>query len=253
MNKDRLLRKAKFIFFARSSCFSDRLPLVWLSEGSCGRIRTFSHVISFQYGSPCLYVTWGLNNRPVVGRISETKSHTIDMMVIIIISIIKWIVKHLIKDKQSMSYYQSPIKYYEWFVFSFSYFVYGKSGIQIIMTKMFVFSSAPPGKCQGSSLNISRMLPCANFPLPYSLVIPQVQKLLQLVWYFKFSRRRVWCSELSSETSSETSVDNHFTRQYIPEDNSELLQLVQPQNISSTSRSPQPEYIQINRFDIKFS
>jgi hypothetical protein len=176
--------------------------------------QDFYRVISFQYGSPFLYVTWGLNNRPVVGRISETESHTIDMMVIIIISIIMWIVKHLIKDKQSMSYYQSPIKYYEWFVFTSSYFVYGKSGIQIsaiipdIMTKIFVFSSAPPGKCQGSSLNISRMLPCANFPLPYSLVIPQVPK---------------------------------------------LLQLVQPQNISWTSRPPQPEYIQINRFDIKFS
>jgi hypothetical protein len=56
-------------------------------------------------------------------------------------------------------------------------------------------------------------------------------------WYFKFSWRRVWCSELSSRmychvkwlltdvsevrTASETSVDNHFTWQYIPEDNSE--------------------------------
>jgi hypothetical protein len=43
----------------------------------------------------------------------------------------------------------------------------------------------------------------------------------------KFSRRRVWCSELSSSLmmeavcTSETSIDNHFTRQYIPEDNSE--------------------------------
>jgi hypothetical protein len=37
---------------------------------------------------------------------------------------------------------------------------------------------------------------------------------------FKFSRRRVWCSELS-----ETSVDNHFTRQYNPEDNSEQIYL----------------------------
>jgi hypothetical protein len=49
---------------------------------------------------------------------------------------------------------------------------------------------------------------------------------------FKFSRRRVWCSELSSGLycrvgmmeavrTSETSVDNHSTRQYNPEDSSE--------------------------------
>jgi hypothetical protein len=61
------------------------------------------------------------------------------------------------------------------------------------------------------------------------------------MWDFKFSRRRVWCSELSSGMycrvkllstdvsevrtafiiRDETSVDNHFTRQYIPEDKSE--------------------------------
>jgi hypothetical protein len=61
---------------------------------------------------------------------------------------------------------------------------------------------------------------------------------LTFMWDFKFSRRRVWCSELSSGMycrvkssslmmeavrTSETSVDNHFTRQYIPEDNSEQL------------------------------
>jgi hypothetical protein len=52
---------------------------------------------------------------------------------------------------------------------------------------------------------------------------------------FKFSRRQVWCSELSSGMycrvksgmmmeavrTSETSVDNYFTWQYIPEGNSE--------------------------------
>jgi hypothetical protein len=70
------------------------------------------------------------------------------------------------------------------------------------------------------------------------------------LWDFKFSRRRVWCSELSSGMycrikllstdvsevrtasiirddheavrTSETSVYNHFTWQCIPEDNSEL-------------------------------
>jgi hypothetical protein len=53
----------------------------------------------------------------------------------------------------------------------------------------------------------------------------------EFFWDFKFSRRRVWCSELSSGMycrvkeavrTSETSVDNHFTRQYNPEDSSEL-------------------------------
>jgi hypothetical protein len=54
------------------------------------------------------------------------------------------------------------------------------------------------------------------------------------VWDFKFSRRRVWSSGLSSgmywraialmmeaARTSETSVDNYFTRQYIPEDKPE--------------------------------
>jgi hypothetical protein len=46
------------------------------------------------------------------------------------------------------------------------------------------------------------------------------------LWDFKFSRRRVWSSVSSlimeAARTSETSVDNYFTRQYIPEDNSEL-------------------------------
>jgi hypothetical protein len=60
-----------------------------------------------------------------------------------------------------------------------------------------------------------------------------------ILWDFKFSRRWVWCSELSSGIlctasslmmeavrTSETSVDNHFTRQYIPEDNSEHQMII---------------------------
>jgi hypothetical protein len=72
--------------------------------------------------------------------------------------------------------------------------------------------------------------------------------IFKMLWDFKFSRRRVWCSKLSSGIycrvkllstdvsevntassgmmeavrTSETSVDNHFTRQYIPEDSSQL-------------------------------
>jgi hypothetical protein len=57
------------------------------------------------------------------------------------------------------------------------------------------------------------------------------------LWDFKFSRRGVWCSELSSglycrvkwlstdvsevRTASIIRDDNHFTRQYNPEDSSE--------------------------------
>jgi hypothetical protein len=40
------------------------------------------------------------------------------------------------------------------------------------------------------------------------------------LWDFKFSRRRVWCSELSSGLYCR---NNHFTRQYNPEDSSECL------------------------------
>jgi hypothetical protein len=38
---------------------------------------------------------------------------------------------------------------------------------------------------------------------------------------FKFSRRRVSSLMMEAVRTSETSVDNHFTRQYNPEDNSE--------------------------------
>jgi hypothetical protein len=35
--------------------------------------------ISFDCGSPCLYITWGMNGRPVGGRSSETSSDPINM------------------------------------------------------------------------------------------------------------------------------------------------------------------------------
>jgi hypothetical protein len=41
------------------------------------------------------------------------------------------------------------------------------------------------------------------------------------MWDFKFSRRRVSSGMMDAVRISETPVDNHFTRQYIPEDNSE--------------------------------
>jgi hypothetical protein len=73
---------------------------------------------------------------------------------------------------------------------------------------------------------------------PHLILLLQVHMgmNMNLKWDLKFSWQRVWCSELSSRIycrvkwlstdvsevrTSETSVDNHFTRQYIPEDNSE--------------------------------
>jgi hypothetical protein len=43
------------------------------------------------------------------------------------------------------------------------------------------------------------------------------------MWDFKFSRRRVWCSELSSGLYCRVKWLNHFTRQYNPEDSSEHI------------------------------
>jgi hypothetical protein len=54
-------------------------------------------------------------------------------------------------------------------------------------------------------------------------------KFLKSLWDFKFSRRRVWSSSsliMEAVRTSETSVDNYFTRQYIPEENSEFLDLI---------------------------
>jgi hypothetical protein len=36
---------------------------------------------SFHHGSPCSYITWGVNNRPVGGRSSETLSDTIHIVI----------------------------------------------------------------------------------------------------------------------------------------------------------------------------
>jgi hypothetical protein len=35
--------------------------------------------VSFHCGSPCSYIIWGMNSRPVGSRSSETQSHPIDM------------------------------------------------------------------------------------------------------------------------------------------------------------------------------
>jgi hypothetical protein len=45
-----------------------------------------------------------------------------------------------------------------------------------------------------------------------------------ILWDFKFSRLPPSSLMMEAARTSETSVDNYFTRQYIPEDNSELQQ-----------------------------
>jgi hypothetical protein len=47
-------------------------------ESPGGGIRSFSLSISFHRGSPYAFITWGMNNTPVGGRISEMQSHIID-------------------------------------------------------------------------------------------------------------------------------------------------------------------------------
>jgi hypothetical protein len=58
--------------------------MVGLAESSGGGI-SFAILISFHHGSPCSYITWGINNRPVCGRSSQTYSHSVIVMIVIII------------------------------------------------------------------------------------------------------------------------------------------------------------------------
>jgi hypothetical protein len=48
--------------------------LLELTESSGGPIRSFSLSVSFHHGSPCSYITWGMNNWHVGGRTSEAGS-----------------------------------------------------------------------------------------------------------------------------------------------------------------------------------
>jgi hypothetical protein len=49
--------------------------------------QEFFPVISFIRGSPCSYIAWRMNNRPVGGRSSETCPHPMDVTNTIIIVI----------------------------------------------------------------------------------------------------------------------------------------------------------------------
>jgi hypothetical protein len=49
--------------------------------------QEFCLSISFHCGSPCSYITWGMNSRPVGGRSSETWSRRIDMIFMIQLSV----------------------------------------------------------------------------------------------------------------------------------------------------------------------
>jgi hypothetical protein len=69
MNKD--TSNAKFIFFAKFFRFAPRWVLIELSASFSGRIKSFPLSISFRHGSPCSYITWGINDRHVGGRSSE--------------------------------------------------------------------------------------------------------------------------------------------------------------------------------------
>jgi hypothetical protein len=80
MNED--TSKSKFITsFAKflQTCYCLTL-LVELPENSGGRIR-FPLLISYYQGSPFSCITWGMKNRPVGGRSSETLSHPIGIKV----------------------------------------------------------------------------------------------------------------------------------------------------------------------------
>jgi hypothetical protein len=46
--------------------------------------REFSPVDIIHLGSPCSYITCGMNSRPVGGRSSETLSHHIDLIIVIV-------------------------------------------------------------------------------------------------------------------------------------------------------------------------
>jgi hypothetical protein len=69
-----ILCKAKFSFLfpIPPACYRMNL-LVGLPESSGGRVRSFPlSTSSFHRGSPCSYITWGMNNKPVGGHSSET-------------------------------------------------------------------------------------------------------------------------------------------------------------------------------------
>jgi hypothetical protein len=87
-----ILHKAKFSFLSPTppACYQMSL-LVQLQESSGGWVRSFPLLTSsFHHGSPCSYITRGMNNRPVGGLSSETWSHPIDIIIIIIKWLASW-------------------------------------------------------------------------------------------------------------------------------------------------------------------
>jgi hypothetical protein len=56
------------------SCYLPHMSLlVSLPESSDGRVRSYPHLASlYHHGSPCSHITWGMNNRPIGVRSSET-------------------------------------------------------------------------------------------------------------------------------------------------------------------------------------
>jgi hypothetical protein len=85
----RILLKAKFSFISPIPpvCCQKTL-LVVLTESSGRRISFPLSTSSFHHGFPYSNVTWGLNCRSVGCRSSETQSHPIDMIMIIILHLL---------------------------------------------------------------------------------------------------------------------------------------------------------------------
>jgi hypothetical protein len=80
----KILHKAKFIisFIEFLLLYYQMTLLVGLPESSGAQIRNPPLLISFHHGSPCSYITLGMNSRPIDGQSSERYSHHIDMIVI---------------------------------------------------------------------------------------------------------------------------------------------------------------------------
>jgi hypothetical protein len=66
MNK--VLRTAKFSFRSPIPPVCYQMTLVGFPEGSGGRVRNILLSTSFRHGSPCSYISWWMNTRPIGGR-----------------------------------------------------------------------------------------------------------------------------------------------------------------------------------------
>jgi hypothetical protein len=90
MLKNPLKYESDRFFMRQNLSFTSPVPPALLLDYSAGRIgielwwmnQEFSLLITFFHGSPCSYIIWGMNNRPVGSHSSETQSHPIDIIII---------------------------------------------------------------------------------------------------------------------------------------------------------------------------